>query len=64
MGLLKEFKEFINRGSVVDLAVGVVVGAAFSRIVTSLVNDILMPPLGLILNDVNFTDIKYVMKPE
>src|ERR1700730_16879850 len=54
--MLKEFKAFIMRGNVVDLAVGVIIGAAFGRIVTSLVNDIIMPPIGLLLGGVNFAD--------
>lgn len=55
--MFKEFKTFIMRGNVMDLAVGVIVGAAFSKIVTSLVNDILMPLLGIVLGKVNFTDL-------
>ena len=55
--MFKEFKTFIMRGNVMDLAVGVIVGAAFSKIVTSLVNDILMPLLGIVLGNVNFTDL-------
>lgn len=55
--MVKEFKAFIMRGSVLDLAVAVIMGAAFSPIVTSLVNDILMPPLGLMLNQVDFKDL-------
>src|SRR4051812_39795856 len=62
MGLVSEFKEFINRGNVVDLAVGVVIGGAFGRIVTSLVNDIIMPPIGLLLNGANFKEINIVLK--
>lgn len=62
MRLISEFKEFIQRGNVVDLAVGVVIGAAFGKIVTSLVNDIIMPPIGLLLNGVNFKDIRYILK--
>jgi large conductance mechanosensitive channel len=62
MSLVSEFKDFIQRGNVVDLAVGVVIGGAFGKIVSSLVNDILMPPIGLLLNGVNFTDIKMVLK--
>jgi len=54
---LKEFKEFALRGSVVDLAIGVILGAAFGKIVTSLTNDIIMPPIGLLLGGVNFTDL-------
>jgi large conductance mechanosensitive channel len=53
----KEFKEFISRGSVVDLAVGVIIGAAFGAVVTSLVNDIIMPPIGMLLGRVNFADL-------
>ncbi|GAA4318840.1 large-conductance mechanosensitive channel protein MscL [Mucilaginibacter gynuensis] len=63
MGVVKEFKEFAMRGNVVDLAVGVVIGAAFGKIVTSLVNDVIMPPLGLLLSGIDFKDAKYVLKP-
>jgi large conductance mechanosensitive channel len=55
--MLKEFKQFIARGNVVDLAIGVIIGAAFGKIVTSFVNDILMPPIGLLLGNVNFADL-------
>ena len=55
--MLKEFKEFAMKGSVVDLAVGVIIGAAFGKIVTSFTNDILMPPIGLLLGRVNFSDL-------
>src|SRR5258708_37916109 len=55
--MLKEFKDFISRGNVVDLAVAVIIGAAFGKIVTSLVSDILMPPLGLALKKVDFTNM-------
>ena len=55
--MLKEFKEFALRGNVVDLAVAVIMGAAFSPIVTSLVNDVIMPPIGLILGQVDFKDM-------
>jgi large conductance mechanosensitive channel len=55
--MLKEFREFAMRGNVVDLAVGVIIGAAFGKIVTSLVNDIIMPPLGLILGRVDFSNL-------
>jgi len=57
MALLKEFKEFAARGNVVDLAVAFVMGGAFGKIVTSLVNDIVMPPIGLLLHGVNFSDL-------
>ena len=55
--ILKEFKEFISRGNVVDLAIGVIMGAAFGKIVTALVNDIIMPPIGLVLKGINFKDL-------
>ena len=55
--MLKEFREFIARGNVVDLAVGVIIGAAFGKIVASLVNDLIMPPFGLLLGGVNFKDL-------
>jgi large conductance mechanosensitive channel len=55
--MLKEFKEFVMRGSVLDLAIGIVIGAAFGKIVSSFVNDILMPPIGLILGKVDFSNL-------
>jgi large conductance mechanosensitive channel len=61
MAIIKEFKEFAMRGSVIDLAVGVVIGAAFGTIVTSLVKDIIMPPIGIITGKVDFADKKYVL---
>jgi large conductance mechanosensitive channel len=60
--MLKEFKEFIMRGSVVDLAVGVIIGGAFGKIVSSLVTDIIMPPIGLLLGNVDFTNLYLVLK--
>ena len=57
MSLAKEFKEFAMRGSVIDLAIGVIIGAAFGKIVTSLVEDIIMPPIGMVIGNVNFTDL-------
>jgi large conductance mechanosensitive channel len=57
MGFISEFKEFAVKGNVIDLAVGFVLGAAFGKIVTSLVNDIVMPPIGMLLGGVNFTDL-------
>jgi ethanolamine transporter EutH len=57
MAMLKEFKEFAMRGNVVDLAVGIVIGAAFGKIVTSLVNDLIMPPIGLLLGGVDFSQL-------
>ncbi len=62
MKIVKEFKEFISRGNVIDLAVGVIIGGAFGKIVTSLVEDIVMPPIGVILGGVNFTDLKIVIQ--
>ena len=62
MGMLKEFKEFALRGNVVDLAVAVVIGAAFGSIVTSLVNDVMMPPLGLAMSGMDFGDKKVLLK--
>jgi len=56
-GLLKEFREFAVRGNVVDLAVGLIIGAAFGRIVSSLVDDVIMPPIGLLLGQVEFIDL-------
>ena len=55
--MLKEFKEFAMRGNVVDLAVGVIIGAGFGKIVTSMVNDVLMPPIGKVMGGVNFSDL-------
>lgn len=63
MGFVKEFKEFAMRGNVVDLAVGVIIGAAFGKIVTSLVNDVIMPPIGYVTGGVDFSDKKFVLKP-
>ena len=62
MSMMSEFKAFAMRGNVVDLAVGVVIGAAFGKIVTSLVNDIIMPPIGLLTGGVDFADLKWVLK--
>ena len=59
--MIQEFKTFISRGNVLDLAVGVIIGAAFGKIVNSLVNDIFMPPLGMLLGKVNFTDLKIMI---
>lgn len=57
MGFISEFKEFAVKGNVIDLAVGFILGAAFGKIVTSLVNDIIMPPIGMLLGGVNFADL-------
>jgi len=64
MSLAQEFKEFIARGNVVDLAVGVIIGASFGKIVTSLVEQVVMPPIGLILGGVDFSHLKLVLRPE
>ena len=64
MGFLKDFKAFAMKGNVMDMAVGVIIGGAFGKIVTSLVNDILMPPLGILIGNVNFTDLTVVLKDE
>jgi large conductance mechanosensitive channel len=64
MKILHEFREFALKGNVADMAVGIIIGAAFGRIVTSLVNDILMPPLGLLIGGVDFTDLKILLRKE
>jgi large conductance mechanosensitive channel len=61
--MFKEFKEFALKGNVVDLAVGVIIGGAFGTIITSLVNDVLMPPIGLLIGGVDFSNIFVVLKP-
>lgn len=60
--MLKEFKAFISKGNVLDLAIGVIIGAAFGKIVSSLVNDVIMPIIGLILGNINFKELKIVLK--
>ena len=62
MKLVDEFKAFAMKGNVVDMAVGIIIGAAFGKIVSSMVADIIMPPLGLLIGGVNFTDLKLVLK--
>jgi len=62
MGLVQEFKEFALKGNVVDLAVGVIIGAAFGAIITSMVNDVLMPPLGWIAGGLDFADKQFVLQ--
>ena len=64
MGLFQEFKEFAARGNVIDLAVGVIIGAAFGKIVTSLVEQVVMPPIGLLLGRVDFSNLEWVLAPE
>ena len=61
--MFKEFKEFISKGNVMDLAVGVIIGAAFQKIVTSLVDDITMPIIGIILGKIDFSNLKIVITP-
>jgi len=61
MSIVKEFKEFISKGNVIDLAVGVIIGAAFGKIITSLVDDVLMPPIGYLMGGVDFSDKKLVL---
>ena len=60
--MLKEFRDFISKGNVLDLAVAVIIGAAFGKIVTSFVNDILMPPIGILMGGVDFKDLTVVLK--
>ena len=60
--MLKEFRQFIMRGNVVDMAVGIIIGVAFGAIVTSLVSDVIMPPIGLLVGDVDFTNLFAVLK--
>lgn len=62
MSILKEFKAFAMKGNVVDMAVGIIIGAAFGKIVTSLVNDVIMPPIGVLVGGVNFTDLSITIK--
>lgn len=60
---IQEFKAFAMKGNVIDMAVGVIIGGAFGKIVSSIVADVIMPPIGLLVGGVNFTDLKWVMKP-
>lgn len=62
MSMLKEFKEFAMRGNVVDMAVGIIIGGAFGKIVSSIVADVIMPPIGLLMGGVTFTDLKFILK--
>ncbi len=64
MGLFQEFREFAVRGNVVDLAVGIIIGAAFNGIVKSLVDQVVMPPIGLVTGGLDFSELKWVLKPE
>jgi large conductance mechanosensitive channel len=62
MGLVKEFRDFAVKGNALDMAVGIIIGAAFNKIVTSLVNDIIMPPIGILLGNVDFKDLALTLK--
>jgi len=62
MKIVEEFKQFAMKGNMVDMAVGIIIGGAFGKIVSSLVNDVIMPPLGLLLGGVNFSDLKLNLK--
>src|SRR4029079_6392883 len=64
MSILSEFREFIARGNVIDLAVGVIVGAAFNDIVKSLVDNVVMPPIGLAMSGIDFAKLEWVLKPD
>jgi large conductance mechanosensitive channel len=63
MSLVQEFKQFAMKGNVVDLAVGIIIGSAFGKIVSSMVSDIIMPPIGALVGGVDFTDLRVVIKP-
>ena len=63
MSIMSEFKEFAVKGNVVDMAVGIIIGGAFGKIANSLVADVIMPPIGVLLGKVNFTDLKWVIQP-
>jgi len=62
MGLMKEFKEFAVKGNAMDMAVGIIIGAAFNKIVSSLVNDVIMPPIGMLLGGVDFKNLQLTLK--
>jgi len=62
MGMLQEFKEFAVKGNVIDMAVGIIIGGAFGKIVTSVVNDVIMPPIGVLLGGVDFRDLAITLK--
>lgn len=63
MGMINEFKTFAVRGNVIDMAVGIIIGAAFGKIVSSFVGDVVMPPLGILIGGVDFSDLAVVLKP-
>jgi large conductance mechanosensitive channel len=62
MGMMKEFKEFAVKGNVVDMAVGIIIGAAFGKIVSSIVGDVIMPPIGVLLGGVDFSNLSFTVK--
>ena len=62
MSMVKEFKAFVMRGNVVDLAVGIIIGGAFAKVVTSLVNDVIMPPIGMLIGGADFAELRVVLK--
>ncbi|MDD2192543.1 MAG: large-conductance mechanosensitive channel protein MscL [Bacteroidales bacterium] len=62
MKILDEFKSFAIKGNAIDMAVGIIIGGAFGKIITSIVSDIIMPPIGLLVGGVNFTDLKFILK--
>ncbi len=62
MGMIKEFKEFAIKGNVVDMAVGIIIGAAFGKIISSFVKDVIMPPIGVAIGGVDFSDLTYIIK--
>jgi large conductance mechanosensitive channel len=64
MKMLNEFKQFAMRGNVVDMAVGIIIGGAFGKIVSSVVSDVIMPPIGLLVGGVNFSDLKIIIKEQ
>jgi len=64
MGFIKEFREFAIKGNVMDMAIGIIIGAAFTGVVTSLVNDVIMPPLGMLVKRVDFASLAITLKPE
>lgn len=64
MGIFSEFREFIARGNVIDLAVGVIIGASFNKIVDSLVNQVIMPPIGLAMGGLDFSKLQWVLRPD
>ncbi len=62
MGMMKEFKEFAMKGNVMDMAVGIIIGSAFGKIIASLVTDVIMPPVGILLGGVDFSNLSFVLK--